>query len=227
MATCDLRCNPDLAHIATHARNAEYSPRRFSGLIMRILEPKSTALLFTTGKVCLTGVRNEDDARVALRTVAKIVNKLGFACAFADFRIQNIVATGDCGFPIRLEGIAEEHSKFSGVRCCYLVAVVTLFVVSLNRHSRILPTTRPYAAQYEPELFPGLIYRMENPRIVFLVFVSGKIVVTGAKARSVMLEGLQKLYPVLYRYRKVPSTVSGALGGGAVAGVPGVDGDLA
>ena len=35
--------------------------------------------------------------------------------------------------------------------------------------------------QYEPELFPGLIYRMKQPKIVLLIFVSGKIVITGAK----------------------------------------------
>lgn len=29
--------------------------------------------------------------------------------------------------------------------------------------------------QYEPELFPGLIYRMADPKIVLLIFVSGKV----------------------------------------------------
>ena len=33
--------------------------------------------------------------------------------------------------------------------------------------------------QYEPELFPGLIYRMKVPKIVLLIFVSGKVVLTG------------------------------------------------
>jgi TATA-box binding protein (TBP) (component of TFIID and TFIIIB) len=33
--------------------------------------------------------------------------------------------------------------------------------------------------QYEPELFPGLIYRMKEPKIVLLIFVSGKVVLTG------------------------------------------------
>ena len=35
--------------------------------------------------------------------------------------------------------------------------------------------------QYEPELFPGLVYRMHAPKVVLLIFVSGKIVLTGAK----------------------------------------------
>lgn len=36
-----------------------------------------------------------------------------------------------------------------------------------------------YLNSYEPELFPGLIYRMVKPRIVLLIFVSGKVVLTG------------------------------------------------
>ena len=39
-------------------------------------------------------------------------------------------------------------------------------------------------SSYEPELFPGLIYRMMKPKIVLLIFVSGKIVLTGAKVRE-------------------------------------------
>lgn len=34
-------------------------------------------------------------------------------------------------------------------------------------------------ASYEPELFPGLVYRMVRPRVVLLIFVNGKIVFTG------------------------------------------------
>ena len=39
-------------------------------------------------------------------------------------------------------------------------------------------------SQYEPELFPGLIYRMKEPKVVLLIFVSGKVVLTGASCRS-------------------------------------------
>lgn len=116
MATVDLKCAPDLPHVASHARNAEYNPRRFSAAIMRLREPaKATGLLFGTGKLCLTGVKSEDDARHAARKIAKIVQKLGFNAGFADFKIQNMVATGDVGFPVRLEGIADTHRKFSSV----------------------------------------------------------------------------------------------------------------
>ncbi|SFK66582.1 TATA binding protein of transcription factor TFIID [Halogranum rubrum] len=36
--------------------------------------------------------------------------------------------------------------------------------------------------EYEPEQFPGLVYRIDEPNVVVLLFGSGKIVITGAKA---------------------------------------------
>lgn len=36
--------------------------------------------------------------------------------------------------------------------------------------------------EYEPEQFPGLVYRLDNPRVVVLIFGSGKMVVTGGKS---------------------------------------------
>lgn len=176
VSTCNLTCsNPDMAYIATHVRNAEYNPQRFSAVIIRLREPKSTALFFHSGKLVITGTRNEDDGRVAARLVGKIVHKLGFKCALADFKVQNIVCSGDIGFPVRLEGLADEHSKF---------------------------------ASYEPELFPGLVYRMASPRIVFLIFVSGKFVVTAAKSRSTIIDAVNKLYPALFAFRKVSTAIA-------------------
>ena len=36
-------------------------------------------------------------------------------------------------------------------------------------------------SEYEPEQFPGLVYRMKNPKVAFLLFSSGKIVCTGVR----------------------------------------------
>lgn len=47
----NLDCKLDLKKIALHARNAEYNPKRFAAVIMRIREPKSTALIFASGKM--------------------------------------------------------------------------------------------------------------------------------------------------------------------------------
>lgn len=51
VATVNLECKLDLKDIALRARNAEYNPKRFAAVIMRIREPKSTALIFASGKM--------------------------------------------------------------------------------------------------------------------------------------------------------------------------------
>ncbi len=35
--------------------------------------------------------------------------------------------------------------------------------------------------EYEPEQFPGLVYRLDEPKVVLLLFGSGKLVCTGAR----------------------------------------------
>ena len=131
---------------------------------MRIREPKTTALIFASGKMVVTGAKSEDDSKLASRKYARIIQKLGFNAKFTDFKIQNIVGSCDIKFPIRLEGLASRHHHFSS---------------------------------YEPELFPGLIYRMIKPKIVLLIFVSGKIVLTGAKVREEIYQAFELIYPVL------------------------------
>lgn len=169
VATVNLDCRLDLKTIALHARNAEYNPKRFAAVIMRIREPKTTALIFASGKMVVTGAKSEDDSRLASRKYARIVQKLGFEAKFLDFKIQNIVGSCDVRFPIRLEGLAFQHGSFSS---------------------------------YEPELFPGLIYRMIKPKVVLLIFVSGKIVLTGAKVREEIYTAFNTIYQVLVTFRK-------------------------
>ena len=50
---------------------------------------------------------------------------------------------------------------------------------------------------YEPEQFPGLIYRMDDPKVVILLFSSGKLVCTGAKKEREVYEAVNKLHKKL------------------------------
>ncbi|KAI4292933.1 transcription initiation factor TFIID TATA-box-binding protein [Pancytospora philotis] len=169
VATVNLNCKLDLKNIALHARNAEYNPKRFAAVIMRIREPKTTALIFASGKMVVTGAKSEKASKIASQRYAKIIHKLGFNAQFTEFKVQNIVSSCDLKFCIKLEGLAYAHSNF---------------------------------CSYEPELFPGLIYRMVKPKIVLLIFVSGKIVLTGAKVREDIYQAFENIYPVLTQYRK-------------------------
>ncbi len=53
---------------------------------------------------------------------------------------------------------------------------------------------------YEPEQFPGLIYRMRDPKTVLLLFSSGKLVCTGAKSEEMVYESVGKILEVLKDY---------------------------
>ena len=55
--------------------------------------------------------------------------------------------------------------------------------------------------RYEPELFPGLIFRMKQPSVVLLIFASGKIVLTGAKTREEIFESYKRILPVLLQHK--------------------------
>jgi transcription initiation factor TFIID TATA-box-binding protein len=80
---------------------------------MRIRDPKTTALIFASGKMVVTGAKSEDDSRLASRKYARIIQKLGFDAKFQEFKIQNIVGSCDVKFPIRLEGLSFSHMQFS------------------------------------------------------------------------------------------------------------------
>lgn len=161
----------DLRSIALQSRNAEYNPRRFAAVIIRIREPKTTALIFSSGKMVITGAKSEEMSLQAAKHYAKNIKKVGFPeIKLQDFKIQNIVGSCDVRFPISLEGLnSSEHTKFT---------------------------------TYEPEIFPGLIYRMHGPKIVLLIFASGKIVLTGAKTREEINSGFEKIYGVLNMFKK-------------------------
>lgn len=169
VATVNLRITIDLKKVALSARNAEYNPKKFAAVIMRIREPRCTGLIFSTGKMVVTGAKSEQQAWLGSRKFAAIVKKLGYSPKFTEFKVQNMVATADVGFPVKLEALTYAHAKFSS---------------------------------YEPELFPGLVYRLVNPKTVLLVFVSGRLVITGGKSLQHLHTAFDKMYPVICEFKK-------------------------
>ncbi|KAJ9135160.1 hypothetical protein P3X46_032371 [Hevea brasiliensis] len=136
---------------------------------MRINDPKTTALIFASGKVVCTVAKAEDQSKLAAKKHARIKQKLGFPAKFIDFKIQNIVAC-DVQFPLRLEKLSfTAHGAYS-----------------IN----------------ETELFPGHIYRMKRPKVVLLIFVFGKVVITGAKKREDTYAAFESICPVLAEFKK-------------------------
>ena len=64
--------------------------------------------------------------------------------------------------------------------------------IHLERAARVLPRS-----MYEPEQFPGLIFRMIDPKTVILIFASGKLVCTGAKKEPDVYRSVHNLHSLL------------------------------
>ena len=67
----------DLSKLAEMFDDCEYNPEQFPALTMRIDNPKSTTLIFSTGKMVITGVKKKHDLKKVFKFVLKRLNRLG------------------------------------------------------------------------------------------------------------------------------------------------------
>ena len=179
----DLGCQLNLSDIAKSCKNSEYNPVRLNAVIMRIKEPKSVALIFNSGKMVCAGAKNEADSKTAARKFAKTVKKLVNEVIFKNFRIINMVATCDFKFRIHLTKLNSEIS----------------YKLRKTLNSKELEKK----ISYEPQIFPGLIYHMDKPKLAVLVFSSGKVNFVGIKKKDDAFEALKNIQPIIQKYKIV------------------------
>lgn len=152
----------DLAVISNSIENCELNTKRFPGAVYRIENPKMASLIFSSGKVVLTGIRNAEALDIGLKMIIGKLKDAGIQCLDEPrVAITNIVCSYDIGSKINLNKI-----------------VMTLSLENI---------------EYEPEQFPGLVYRIADPKIVALLFSSGKIILTGGKNMEDIKRGLSFL----------------------------------
>ena len=164
VASATLNQQVDLDAVVKGFPGVEYRPEQFPGLVFRLKRPKTSTLIFHSGKMVCTGARSEKEARRAIMNVVKEMKSGGIIIiGKPELKIQNIVASASLGGKIDLEQA----------------------VGALGR------------TMYEPEQFPGLIYRMDEPRVVILLFVSGRLVCTGAKSEQDVYDAVHKLHTQL------------------------------
>jgi transcription initiation factor TFIID TATA-box-binding protein len=176
VASASLKHGMDITAINEVVPNTEYNPDKFPGLIFRLKKPKTSSLLFQSGKMVCTGGKSEKDAARAIKKIVRELKKQGFVIKGKPMiEIQNIVASADLRGPINLVD----------------------FYMKAGRAARVM---------YEPEQFPGLIYRMEDPHTVLLLFSSGKAVCTGAKKESDVFAAIKKIQKELQRHEAITYT---------------------
>ena len=150
-----------LDKIAQELIGAKYEPKSFPGVIYKISDPKSAALIFSTGKIVCTGARSVEFARLATKKVVDSLSALQIDMPIEFYtNVENIVASTQIEITkkLDLENIAYGLEN----------------------------------SEYEPESFPGLVYRITDPRVAFLLFGTGKIICTGARKIEDIQTALQK-----------------------------------
>lgn len=101
----------------------------------------------------------------------------------------------------RAVNIVVEELKTSGmVSTSEIELKVQNIVASVNLGGNIDLEQSVYDLKrsiYEPDQFPGLIYRMNEPKVVILIFASGKLVCTGAKKEEEVYQAVKILHQEL------------------------------
>ena len=86
-----------LEKMAATLSNTEYNPEQFPGLVIRIKEPKTSALVFNSGKIVCTGARTLDDVQRSIKQIIKSLEKINIKITIEPkITVQNIVASGAC-----------------------------------------------------------------------------------------------------------------------------------
>ncbi len=149
-----------LEKMAATLSNTEYNPEQFPGLVIRIKDPKTSALIFSSGKVVCTGARNLKDVERSLQKIIESLEKINIKITIKpEITIQNIVASGSIGMDLNLNTL----------------------------------TLKLENTEYEPEQFPGLVYKLRENKATFLLFSNGKIVCTGTKSEEEVHESVDML----------------------------------
>jgi transcription initiation factor TFIID TATA-box-binding protein len=152
----------DLNEVSSKIKSCELNTKRFPGAVYRIENPKIASLIFSSGKVVLTGIRDDKALKDGLAIIIKSLKEAGVdTLDVPRVAVTNIVCSYDIGKYINLNKV----------------------VVTLNLEN----------IEYEPEQFPGLVYRIKDPKIVALLFSSGKIILTGGKNLDDIKKGLDFL----------------------------------
>lgn len=169
VATTSLGKDVPLTKLAKTIANTEYNPEQFPGLVLRIKEPKSAVLVFSSGNLVCTGTKSISQVKEVIEQVIKILRKINVNVTDKPkITVQNIVASGSINMMLNLNFLSLELEN----------------------------------TEYEPEQFPGLVYKLEDPPATFLLFSNGKLVCTGTKNNQQLKDSMEQLVATLKKAEK-------------------------
>ena len=160
VATTSLEKPIPLTKLARTQPNTEYNPETFPGLVLRVKQPKSAVLVFSSGNLVCTGTKSVAQVKQVIQEVIKQLKKINVKITIKPkITVQNIVASGTINLKLNLNFLAIEMDN----------------------------------TEYEPEQFPGLVYKLNEPTATFLLFSNGKLVCTGTKNKQQLDDSMKQL----------------------------------
>ncbi|GIU68334.1 MAG: transcription factor [Candidatus Pacearchaeota archaeon] len=160
VATTSLEKPIPLTKLARTQPNTEYNPETFPGLVLRVKEPKSAVLVFSSGNLVCTGTKSIAQVKRVIQAVIKQLRRINVKITTKPkITVQNIVASGNIDLNLNLNFLALEMQN----------------------------------TEYEPEQFPGLVYKLNEPNATFLLFSNGKLVCTGTKNKQQLENSMDQL----------------------------------
>lgn len=174
VATIQILCEPiNILRLSQFLPYSSYDKSKFAAITIRLADPVCTCLLFTSGKLVVTGASSWEEGLLTaycIRDILKDIYK-GQSFAIGSYDVQNIVAHVD-------------------------IPLEPMQTLDLDRFY----SENAKEVTYQKNMFPGLIFRAIKSPIVLLCFTSGKIVVTGGKSVKQIREGWQALWPRVQQY---------------------------
>jgi len=174
VATIQIECEPINIHrLSQLLPYSSYDRSKFAAITIRLADPVCTCLLFTSGKLVVTGACSWDEGLLTAYCIRDILraHHLGQTFRIVSYDVQNIVAHVDIpmkpGQILNLDRFYAEHAR----------------EVTYQRH-----------------MFPGLIFRSLSSSVVLLCFTSGKIVVTGGKSVQHITQAWAELWEQVRQY---------------------------
>jgi len=159
----DLGIEIDLSELSSEMEEVEFDPDKYPGAYVRLEGLTLLITVYRTGKYIITGAQSEEEANHSRKR-------------FLDFLSErNVIGTPDDRW----------FSMQNYVCTGELDQVQNLNALAIGlglEHT-----------EYEPEQFPGLVFRPDDHPVVILIFASGKVVVTGAKDIDAAEEAFQSL----------------------------------
>ena len=168
VVSTSLEHDVPLEKMAATLPNTEYNPEQFPGLVLRIKEPKTSALIFSSGKVVCTGAKSLKMVDESIAQIIESLKKINITIKIKpEIHVQNVVASGEIGMDLNLNVLAMKLDN----------------------------------TEYEPEQFPGLVYKLKEAKATFLLFSNGKIVCTGTKSEEQVHVAVEMLKQVLKKVK--------------------------